>query len=87
MSRVHTDAPRYGGPRLSDALHAGWDAVRRVLGSALHAVQRAQMMRALGGMSDSQLARMGLRRSDIPRYAEKLVAREGEGGNRRAPGA
>ena len=83
MSRVHTDAPRYGGPRLIDALFAGWDAMRRMLGGALHAFQRAQMMRALSGMSDSQLARMGLRRSDIPSCAERLVAREGEGGNRR----
>ena len=87
MSKVHTDVPRFGprdgAPHSFESLRAGWDAVCRVLGAGLHAFQRAQMMRALSGMSDGQLAGIGLRRSDIPRHAERLVSREDEGASRR----
>ena len=79
MSRTHTDLPRYGGPRLTDAVRAGWNATRQAFGSGFHAFQRAQMMRALNGLSDGQLAHIGLKRSDIARHAERLVAREGKG--------
>ena len=83
MSKMPTDVLHSGGVHLPETLRTGWDALCRALGAGLRAVQRAQMMRALGGMSDSQLAGIGLRRSDIPHYAERLIAREGEGGSGR----
>ena len=81
MSKVQTNVLPSGDSHLPEILRTGWDAVRRALGSGLHAFQRAQMMRALNGMSDRQLAGIGLRRSDIPRHAEILVAREDAGGD------
>lgn len=36
-------------------------------------MQYAQMMRALSQLDNAQLAKIGIRRSDIPAYAEKAV--------------
>ncbi|WP_366142120.1 DUF1127 domain-containing protein [uncultured Roseobacter sp.] len=36
----------------------------------------ARMLSTLSSMSDHQLAQIGISRSDIPRYAEKLMATE-----------
>lgn len=53
--------------------------VRHVLAkakSSLHAVQMARMLSTLSGMSDRQLAQIGIARSDIPRYAKTLMAED-----------
>ncbi len=42
----------------------------------LRAMQMARMLSTLSSMSDHQLAQIGISRSDIPRYAEKLMATE-----------
>jgi uncharacterized protein YjiS (DUF1127 family) len=44
--------------------------------SALKTMQVARMMSALTNMSDHQLAQIGIQRSDIPKYAETLMANE-----------
>ena len=42
-------------------------------GSGLKAVQTARMKSTLSGMSDHQLAQIGISRSEIPKYAESLI--------------
>lgn len=44
--------------------------------AALRAVQMARMLSTLSKMSDHQLAQIGISRSDIPKYAETLMAEE-----------
>lgn len=44
--------------------------------SFLFAMQTAQMMSTLAKMSDKQLSDIGITRSDIPQYAEKLLRGE-----------
>ena len=44
--------------------------------SALKTMQVARMMSTLSNMSDHQLAQIGIQRSDIPKYAETLMANE-----------
>jgi uncharacterized protein YjiS (DUF1127 family) len=44
--------------------------------AALKSLQMARMLSTLANMSDHQLAQIGIRRSDIPKYAEKLMAEE-----------
>ncbi len=44
--------------------------------AALKAFQMARMQSTLSNMSDYQLAQIGISRSDIPEYAEKLMAEE-----------
>ncbi|MGJ8570837.1 MAG: DUF1127 domain-containing protein [Hoeflea sp.] len=44
--------------------------------SALKALQMARMLSTLSNMSDHQLAQIGIQRSDIPKYAETLMADE-----------
>jgi uncharacterized protein YjiS (DUF1127 family) len=44
--------------------------------SALNALQMARMLSTLSNMSDHQLAQIGIQRSDIPKYAETLMANE-----------
>jgi len=44
--------------------------------AALRAVQMARMLSTLSNMSDYQLAQIGISRSDIPKYAETLMANE-----------
>lgn len=41
---------------------------------ALKALQLARMLSTLSNMSDRQLAEIGISRSEIPEYAEKLMA-------------
>ncbi|MEL6523948.1 MAG: DUF1127 domain-containing protein [Pseudomonadota bacterium] len=43
---------------------------------ALKTLQMARMMSSLSNMSDHQLAQIGISRSDIPNYAEKLMAND-----------
>ncbi len=43
---------------------------------ALRALQMARMLSTLSNMSDHQLAQIGIQRSDIPKYAETLMADE-----------
>ncbi|MBT8418701.1 MAG: DUF1127 domain-containing protein [Silicimonas sp.] len=47
--------------------------------SFLRAMQMARMMSSLAEMSDRQLAEIGITRSQIPQYAEKLLAQETDG--------
>lgn len=42
--------------------------------AALKAVQMARMHSTISHMSDFQLAQIGISRSDIPKYAAKLMA-------------
>lgn len=44
--------------------------------AVVKALQVARMMSTLANMSDSQLDQIGISRSDIPNYAEKLMADE-----------
>ncbi|WP_390910354.1 DUF1127 domain-containing protein [Pseudosulfitobacter sp. SM2401] len=44
--------------------------------AALRTLQVARMMSTLSSMSDIQLAQIGISRSDIPEYAETLMAKE-----------
>lgn len=44
--------------------------------SALKSLQMARMLSTLSNMSDHQLAQIGIQRSDIPKYAETLMANE-----------
>lgn len=44
--------------------------------SAVKSLQMARMLSSLANMSDHQLAQIGIRRSDIPKYAETLMAEE-----------
>ena len=45
--------------------------------SALKSLQMARMLSTLANMSDHQLAQIGIRRSDIPKYAaEKLMVED-----------
>lgn len=39
-------------------------------------IQYSQMLRALALLDDSQLARLGIDRTDIPAYAHRLIYRE-----------
>ncbi|WP_254693246.1 DUF1127 domain-containing protein [Sulfitobacter sp. SK011] len=44
--------------------------------SAMRTLQMARMLSTLSNMSDHQLAQIGIQRSDIPKYAETLMAEE-----------
>lgn len=44
--------------------------------SLVKSVQLAQMMSVLTKMSDQQLSQIGISRSDIPEYAERLMSEE-----------
>ncbi|MBT3139999.1 DUF1127 domain-containing protein [Phaeobacter gallaeciensis] len=44
--------------------------------AALKTLQMARMLSTLSGMSDTQLAQIGISRSNIPKYAETLMAKE-----------
>ena len=44
--------------------------------SAVLSLQTARMMATLSNMSDQQLAQIGITRSGIPDYANKLIAPE-----------
>ena len=44
--------------------------------AAFKALQMARMLSTLSNMSDHQLAQIGISRSEIPAYAEKLMADE-----------
>lgn len=44
--------------------------------AALRTLQVARMMSTLSSMSETQLAQIGISRSDIPEYAETLMAKE-----------
>lgn len=49
--------------------------------SVLRAMQTARMMSALASMNDHQLAAIGITRSEIPQYAEKLMSQETDTGS------
>lgn len=42
-------------------------------GAGVRALQEARMMSTLSNMSDYQLTQIGIKRSEIPQYAEKLM--------------
>lgn len=46
---------------------------RRKAKSALRALQTARMVSVLVNMSDQQLSEIGISRSEIPQYAERLM--------------
>jgi len=53
-----------------------WHATMAKSHSALRALQTARMMSTLAQMSDHQLTQIGISRSEIPQYAEKLMAED-----------
>ncbi|OBY25591.1 hypothetical protein A9D60_21590 [Leisingera sp. JC1] len=44
--------------------------------SVVRTLQTARMISVLAGMSDQQLTGIGISRSNIPRYAERLISDE-----------
>ncbi|MBT8458184.1 MAG: DUF1127 domain-containing protein [Boseongicola sp.] len=48
--------------------------VRTKAKAVLKTLQLARMISTLSSMSDHQLAQIGITRSDIPKYAEELMA-------------
>jgi uncharacterized protein YjiS (DUF1127 family) len=44
--------------------------------SVTRALQMGRMLSTLSNMSDHQLAQIGIQRSDIPKYAETLMAND-----------
>ncbi len=50
--------------------------IRSTTKAALKALKMARMLSALSNMSDYQLAQIGISRSEISEYAEKLMADE-----------
>lgn len=48
--------------------------VRTKAKAILKTLQLARMISTLSSMSDHQLAQIGITRSDIPKYAEELMA-------------
>lgn len=68
---------------LSKSLHEFLSVTARIGGKALSKVhigmkplQMSRVISALSNMSDHHLAQIGISRSDIPGYAEKLLADE-----------
>jgi uncharacterized protein YjiS (DUF1127 family) len=57
----------------------GTAAVRRGLAAFVKQMQYSRMMSALAASSDLQLKSIGIKRSEIPRYAAKLVDYEYDG--------
>ncbi|HUF88223.1 MAG TPA: DUF1127 domain-containing protein [Thermohalobaculum sp.] len=51
--------------------------IGRRLAAALKQVQYGRQMQALSQLSDGQLAEIGLRRSEIPAYAWRLIHESG----------
>lgn len=60
----------------NDLLAVIWTKLKSHLSSALKTYQYARMMSALSHLSDSQLSEIGVTRTDIPKYAEKLMQSE-----------
>lgn len=81
----HTARPDGGhGITASIFLSKGARGLRTILArigakakSALKALQMARMQSVFSNMNDHQLAQIGIQRSDIPKYAETLMAEEG----------
>tara|TARA_R110002094_G_C4858530_1_gene207478 strand:+ start:644 stop:829 length:186 start_codon:yes stop_codon:yes gene_type:complete len=44
--------------------------------SAMKTLQMTRMLSTLSNMSDHQLTQIGIQRSDIPKYAESLMAND-----------
>ena len=64
---------------MSKVAHSFVSVLARIGGksySALKSLQIARMLSTLANMSDHQLAQIGIQRSDIPKYAETLLAEE-----------
>lgn len=58
------------------ALFAVFRGIGAKATSGLRALQTARMQETLSRMSDHHLEQIGISRSDIPNYAEKLMAKE-----------
>lgn len=59
------------------AMVANWFGRTMVkFGAGIQALQAARMMSTLSNMSDYQLTQVGITRSDIPQYAQKLMAKD-----------
>lgn len=59
------------------ALFGALAAIRGRAAAVVRALQVARMMSVLAGMSDGQLAAIGITRADIPRHVAKLMAEDG----------
>ncbi|MEO9516971.1 MAG: hypothetical protein ABJH45_14370 [Paracoccaceae bacterium] len=62
--------------KISGWLTQHWSPLACGARSALLSVQTARMLSLLENMSDHELTRMGISRSDIPGYVKKLMIRE-----------
>ncbi|WP_299784641.1 DUF1127 domain-containing protein [uncultured Marivita sp.] len=71
---THTAGPERGRVVVTSIALLAW--VGNKAKAALKALQMARMLSTLSHMSDYQLAQIGISRSEIPAYAEKLMADE-----------
>ncbi len=74
MNNTQSKVPVFVGFRVFEVAFAGLRGIGRASRSTLKALQTARMMQALNGLSDSQLAEIGVERRDIPRYAAHLMS-------------
>ncbi len=63
---------------LTAALARSGSILKGKAAAVVKVLQHAQMMSALVKLSDAQLAAIGIERSDIPSYAERLISADGE---------
>ncbi|SEW04766.1 protein of unknown function [Aliiroseovarius sediminilitoris] len=71
---THTAGPERGNVVGTSIALLAWVGTRAK--AALKALQMARMLSTLANMTDYQLAQIGISRSEIPEYAEKLMADE-----------
>ncbi|WP_252731304.1 DUF1127 domain-containing protein [Lentibacter algarum] len=74
--RIHEDSPFQSALRHFSFLSRFGRATKAKLHTGFMVFQTARMMSVLSSMSDYQLKQIGISRSDIPNYAEVLVAGE-----------
>lgn len=67
MTLYELDAPR---AQSSDGLLT---RIRNRIWDAIRVIQYGRMMQAMSELSDPQLETLGLKRSDIPRYAHECI--------------
>ncbi len=74
MSAHTTDSPRSAaGSQALAALRSAYAAIWRHLSDTMVQVQIARMHGVLAEMSDNELDQIGVRRSELRQYAERLV--------------
>ncbi|MFK7871462.1 MAG: DUF1127 domain-containing protein [Roseobacter sp.] len=75
---VDTQTAKSGGIHVIGASIASLAKFRAKVCAASKTFQIARMQSTLSSMSDHQFAQIGISRSDIPKYAETLMAKDYE---------